>query len=396
MGTPIYMSPEQCGGGHLDARADIYSIGVIAYQMLAGEPPFSGNTNAVIRAHREENPRQLRERAGKTPKRVAAVIMSALAKEPADRPQTAFAFASLLRGQSEGISSLYRRAVSLYSEYFPKFVKMSFIAHIPVIAFTLLIVALEVVDKVRPPKGLAQKIVFISLMVIVGLGEIVAYFLAAAAISGLTAIIVTQLSAAPLRPVELHQVFGVLKRRWRPFLNTSIRVTLRILLGYCLLIIPGLVMSVRYALYAPVVLIEGLQKKAARVRARELASRSWRTVIIVSILQILIPLTVSALLGRIRVGLTPKQHQFTLTSQISQQLAGLINIFVVPLMSIVPALLYLKMRQLGGESLSVALAQIQEVDDQSKKWQQRMRTRLSLYTPQSQRTTGGSGSVSNT
>ena len=171
MGTPIYMSPEQCAGGHLDARADIYSIGVIAYQMLAGEPPFSGNTNAVMRAHREENPRQLRERAGKIPKRMAAVIMRALAKEPADRPQTAFAFASSLRGQSEGISSLYRRAVSLYSEYFPKFVKMSFIAHIPVIAFTLLIVALQTIEKVRPAKGLVQKIIFISLM-IVAAGEI--------------------------------------------------------------------------------------------------------------------------------------------------------------------------------------------------------------------------------
>src|SRR5262245_25118187 len=317
MGTPIYMSPEQCAGGHLDARADIYSIGVIAYQMLAGDPPFSGNTNAVIRAHREESPTQLRERTGKIPKRVAAVIMSALAKKPADRPQTAFAFASSLRGQSEGISSLYRRAVALYSEYFPKFVKMSFIAHIPVIVFTLMIIALQTVEKFRPATGLAQKIIFISLMIIAGLGEIVSYFLASAAISGLTAVIVTQLSAAPLRPLELNQVFGVLKRRWRPFLNTSIRVTLRILIGYCLFFIPGLVMSVRYALYAPVVLIEGLQKKAARMRARELASRSWRTVIIVSILQIVIPIAVSALFGRIRIGLTPKEHQFSLSSQIS-------------------------------------------------------------------------------
>jgi len=51
------------------------------------------------------------------------------------------------------------------------------------------------------------------------------------------------------------------------------------------LIIPGMVMSVRYALWAPVVLMEGLSKKAARKRARELASRSWRTIIIVSVLR---------------------------------------------------------------------------------------------------------------
>ncbi len=56
MGTPLYMSPEQCGGGHVDTRSDIYSLGVIAYQMLAGEPPFAGNTSTVMRAHREQTP----------------------------------------------------------------------------------------------------------------------------------------------------------------------------------------------------------------------------------------------------------------------------------------------------------------------------------------------------
>jgi len=52
-------------------------------------------------------------------------------------------------------------------------------------------------------------------------------------------------------------------------------------------------------------------------------------------------------------------------------------------MSIVPALLYLKMRQLGGETLSEALAQIEEVDTRQSGWQQRMRTRLNVYTPRS-------------
>ena len=61
MGTPLYMSPEQCGGGHVDTRSDIYSLGVIAYQMLAGEPPFAGNTSTVMRSHREQKPQQLRE-----------------------------------------------------------------------------------------------------------------------------------------------------------------------------------------------------------------------------------------------------------------------------------------------------------------------------------------------
>ena len=129
--------------------------------------------------------------------------------------------------------------------------------------------------------------------------QVVGHFLAAAAISGMTAVIVTQLTAAPLRPVELHTAFAVLKRRWRPFLKTSLLVTLRIFVGFFLLIIPGILMYIRYALYAPVVLIEGLSGKAARLRARQLASRSWRTVIIIAVLQFLIPMIVSALVGQL-------------------------------------------------------------------------------------------------
>jgi hypothetical protein len=142
---------------------------------------------------------------------------------------------------------------------------------------------------------------------------------------------------------------------------------------------------VRYLLYAPVVLIEGLEKKAARRRARELASRSWRTIIIVSLLQFVIPLVVSILVGRISFGVTQSggspKHGMSVSRNVYQQLSGLFNIFIVPLMSIVPALLYLKMRQLRGEPLAEVLAQIEEVDSKQSAWQQRMRTRLSLHTP---------------
>ena len=385
MGTPLYMSPEQCGGGYVDTRSDIYSLGVIAYQMLAGEPPFAGPTSVVMRAHREQTPHDLRARAKKIPKRVAAVVMSALAKNPAERPQTAFAFASALRGQSEGVGALYRRAFSLYSEYFPKFLRLSLIAHVPVIVTTILISALFIANKYLPRGGMPQKVAMISAMVIVGLLQIIAYMVAGGVISGVTAVIITQLTAAPLRPVKLREAFAVLRRRWREFLKTMIRVTLRIFLGCLLLLIPGLIIWVRYSLYAPVVLIEGLQGKAAMKRARELASRSWKTIIVVSMLQLLIPMVVSFLVGRIRVGVNVQQA--TLAHRIYQQVLGLVNIFVVPLISIVPALLYIKMCQLGGESLTAALAQIEESGEKRSAWQQRMRTRLSLHTPTSQKTT---------
>ena len=387
MGTPLYMSPEQCGGGYVDTRSDIYSLGVIAYQMLAGEPPFAGNTSAVMRAHREQNPLHLREHEAKIPKRAAGVVMSALAKNPAERPQTAFAFGSALRGQSEGIGTLYRRAFSLYSEYFPKFLKLSFIAHIPVIITNALLIGLFVLDKYLPhPSSLTQKIVMGSAMGLVGLLQIIAYTVSGAVISGVTAVIITQLSAAPLRPVKLRVAFGVLRKRWRPFLKTVFRVTLRVCIGFVLLIIPGFIVVIRYSLYAPVVLIEGLEGKAAMKRARRLASRSWRTIIIVSIIQIVIPLIVSALVGRIRVGVDLEKA--SLAHRIYQQVLGLVNIFILPLISIVPALLYIKMRQLGGEPLSAALAQIEEAEPKQSAWQERMRTRLSLHTPVGQKITG--------
>jgi serine/threonine protein kinase len=386
MGTPLYMSPEQCGGGHVDMRSDIYSLGVIAYQMLAGEPPFSGHTSAVMQAHREQQPQPLRERVSKIPKRVAGVVMSALAKSPAERPATAFAFASKLRGQAEGIGALYRRAFSLYSEYFPKFLKLSFIANLPVIVTTILMIGLIITDHYVHPHGLAQIIPYYCAVALVFVLYVISNMVAAAVISGVTAVMITQITAAPLRPVQLRVAFAVLKKRWRPFLKTLIRVTLRILIGYVLLIVPGIIVTIRYSLYGPVVLIEGLAGKAAMQRARALASRSWRTIIIVTALQFLIPAFIGGLLGAL---IGTSKLKATLASQIFQQIFKLANIFVAPLVSIVPALLYVKMRQLGGEPLTAVLAQIEEGEDAHRVWQQRMRTRLSLHTPTSHKITGG-------
>jgi hypothetical protein len=147
---------------------------------------------------------------------------------------------------------------------------------------------------------------------------------------------------------------------------------------------------IRYSLYAPVVLIEGLEKKAAMRRARELASRSWRTIIIVSILQILIPSIINGILGAV-VGANFGSRSESLSRRIVGQILSLNQIFVLPLMSIVPALLYVKMRQLGGEPMKLALDQLDQGEIERSKWQQRMRTRLSLATPISQKTTTTGG-----
>ena len=392
MGTPLYMSPEQCAGKPLDARSDIYSLGVIAYQMLAGETPFAGVTSNVMQEHIKTAPPPLRERNKKVRKRAAEIVMTALSKQPEDRPQTAAAFASSLRAQAEGIGSLYRRALALYIQYFPKFLKLSLIAHIPVFITTVLLIVFELLENAQPPGMSVGKVLVICGVAIAGLLHIAANFLTATTISGMTAVIVTQLSLAPLRPVELRLALAVLKRRWRPFLKTSFLVTLRIIIGFILFVIPGVVIAIRYALYAPVVLLEGLETKAARQRARALGSRSWRTIIIVLVLQFLIPVIVSALLGRMAVVKNTEGgiHVSSMRSQIYQQLTGLINIIIVPLTSIVPALLYLKMRQLGGENLTDALTQIEDADEKRGEWQQRMRVRVSFHGSRGSRFRSGS------
>ena len=127
--------------------------------------------------------------------------------------------------------------------------------------------------------------------------SVVAKFLTGSIISGVTAIIVTQLAVMPMKPVRLRVGFDVLRQRWRPFFKTGFLLALRILLGWIACIVPGIVITVRYYLWAPVVLMEGLETKAARLRARALASRSWRTMILVMVIQFLVPIIASSIVG---------------------------------------------------------------------------------------------------
>jgi serine/threonine protein kinase len=93
-GTPEYMAPEQARGDELDARCDVYAVGVILYEMLCGKVPFSGvSPLAVLTAHLTQPPTPPRERAKDRdiPAALEAVVMHALAKDPAERYPTALA-----------------------------------------------------------------------------------------------------------------------------------------------------------------------------------------------------------------------------------------------------------------------------------------------------------------
>jgi serine/threonine-protein kinase len=91
IGTPAYMSPEQASGrSELDARSDIYSFACLVYEMLAGEPPFTGRTAQVVMAkHANEPPPRVRVVRPEVPETLELALKRALAKRPEDRPQSA-------------------------------------------------------------------------------------------------------------------------------------------------------------------------------------------------------------------------------------------------------------------------------------------------------------------
>ena len=91
IGTPAYMSPEQASGDRdLDARSDLYSLGIVAYQMLAGEPPFTGGTTpALLVKHLAEVPVPVSLRRPDTPNDLSQIVMRLLEKSPEHRFQSA-------------------------------------------------------------------------------------------------------------------------------------------------------------------------------------------------------------------------------------------------------------------------------------------------------------------
>ena len=101
LGTPQYMSPEQATGDRtIDGRTDVYSLGAMLYEMLAGEAPHDGNTaQAIIAKVITDRPRKLRLSRDTVPAHVEAAVECALAKLPADRFSTAHEFAAALAGK---------------------------------------------------------------------------------------------------------------------------------------------------------------------------------------------------------------------------------------------------------------------------------------------------------
>ncbi len=118
LGTPAYMAPEQCQGLPVDGRADIYSLAVIAYEMLCCRLPFlSENFTQLVRMQVHDAPKSPHERDSSVPRALADIVLNGLDKDPAQRPPSAGAFAAKLRAVTEGEPTLLQKSRDVYHSH---------------------------------------------------------------------------------------------------------------------------------------------------------------------------------------------------------------------------------------------------------------------------------------
>ncbi|MEO6655018.1 MAG: protein kinase [Pyrinomonadaceae bacterium] len=470
LGTPLYMSPEQCRGEHLDPRSDIYSLGVIAYQMLSGAPPFVGDFTHVMESHMGVEPTPLK--AKRVRRKMKRAIHSALAKETANRPQTAEAFASELRARSEGIFGLLRRALVIYSEHLPKFLMLTAFFSLPMIVLTFILLTfsfLKVSELIADSTGTV-------LIVVTGFGLSIANAFCTNLIVGTIAWIVTQYLSIPLRPVRLRPALKEARKKWKRMAGTGLLTALLPFVVCVLAAIAGFaavgtLMLILYPitgsmtavlvgggigagilgvigffaayivwmLVPPVVMMENVGIREALRRSRTLVRRSWATAAGAVCIMFLIPAIIAGSIsyvvnvsgkafdrkpetqieavknaedgaaetdqpqteqtedkrpeynfgfgkytfGRRNSALTGGAEMDMKTRVKHTVLESLIQILWLPMQilvfsfsGIIVALLYLKTRLAGGESINDLIERFEDHGRPKKKWQERVRQRL--------------------
>ncbi|MCS6874906.1 MAG: protein kinase [Pyrinomonadaceae bacterium] len=406
LGTPLYMSPEQCRGEKLDSRSDIYSIGVITYRMLSGKVPFEGDNTTVMQAHIKEEPPPLI--ADGVPKKVKQIVHQALSKNPDDRPQTAQAFAAKLRAHSEGIGQLLQKSMIIYSEYLPKFLLIGFLVVLPGALVGLskaIFNALDVFYVIGGPFELFALTTFSVLSFLV-------QSVSAAFLVGYSTWLVGQRLALPLRPIELTKIFKLIRPKLKKLVVTVVIFSIISFLGVLCCIIPGIWIAVRYLLISPVVVIENLRIKQAFKRSAELVKRSYRTAFALVILSYFAPFVLAILLNVLANAVTKAYFPYieqifqssesamflqvrptvrlpegpqkveemefrrTIVETTFEMLWMPVSIFLLPFFSITTALFYFKTRLAGGESLQDLLSQFEDNELPKTKWQQKMKEKL--------------------
>jgi len=380
-----------------------------------------------MEAHRVEQPPDLE--AKNVRRKLKKVILSTLEKDPDKRPQTAEALASELRSRSEGIFILLRRAGMIYTEHMPKFLMLSAFFHLPMIVLTICLIVvsfLRISDVI--PSSTANLILGINAFALTVVTEFCAYL-----IIGTITWIVTQFLAVPLRPIRLRPALKEAGRKWKTFAGTGIlKAVFLVLIAAVTGGIGFLVFSVLWMLVGPVVMMENARGMQALRRSKELVKRSVVTSAAAFLIMFLIPAISAGAIsfavkvtdkaftnqvsnikitgqsdgeaaseeapivepsekeksininfgnnGAIKIGNLDedmgKRVKNTVLESLLQILLLPIQIVVTSFTAIIVALLYLKTRQAGGETIQDLVTKFEDSEHPRKKWQERVRQRL--------------------
>ncbi len=431
LGTPLYMSPEQCRGEKLTPRSDIYSLAVIVYQMFSGTMPFEGDYLKVMEGHKNEAPPPLK--AKKVNKKLRRTVMDALSKDPERRPESAEIFANKLRANSEGLGSVLTRALVIFGERLPKLLLLAIITlSIPILLnFTRVVINFGIAARYFEDSSVLELISALITFVTFFL-----QFITIALLLGMTTWLVGQVLAYPLRPLDLRAAFLEARTHLRSLSGTVTVSSLIALIGYVFVIVPGIWLAARFMLIAPAVMMEGVRGRAAFRRSVELYKRAAWTIfatagiifIVSSILPISIGLSLGSIVGNIeksrqiqrmklegvKPAATPapsksnegkdkseksgwnfswgskgfkvgdedtgEDRNLRIESSIIEAAFELIwtpiHLVLISFSTVLAALIYFKTRQAGGESMQELLGKLNSANSPRSKWQQRVNQRL--------------------
>ena len=204
VGTPLYMSPEQgVGERTLDGRSDIYALGCVLYEMLAGQVPFTGPTvESIVRQHIAAEPQPVTQFRPSVPEAVSRTLERSLEKAPADRQPTADTFAAEIRSEAATIISGSDQSAAL-----PRYPYRNMGA---IAGFTLLLL-----------------VVIYGLMVLIGLPNWVLAAAAAMAVAGSPVLVFTghvERARSAAVPMDVEGVLGRIHRwiSWRRYIFSAL------------------------------------------------------------------------------------------------------------------------------------------------------------------------------